>query len=96
MSQAEKILKLAMQDPIAASELISNLADPVVGLAKEMLNKYGSEIGDQIKAADSFTTELDIQRMKQYTENGFSRDEALNLIIVRKQAAANAMKAMQK
>lgn len=96
MSDFDKIMKLAMQDPIAASEAISQLADPVVGLTKEMVNKYAPELAEYIREVNAFTVDLDIKAMKQYVEGGFSREEALNLIIVRKQTAANAVKSIQK
>lgn len=96
MINAEQLLGLAMEDPMAASEAISQLVDPVVGLSKELITKYASEFGDQVKQLNMFLVQLDIDAMDKYTKAGFARDEALQLITVRKQTSAKALNFNQK
>lgn len=87
----EQIFRVAMQDPIQASELASQLIDPAFGFAKEILDKYGEDVGEYIKQFNKFSTQLDIETMNQYIEGGFDREEALRLMIVRKQTAKNML-----
>ena len=57
---------------------------PIVGKSIEILKDFSGELKPLLEGANVFFTKLTIDKLRMYTEAGFTKEEALQLIIADK------------